>query len=442
MSNALAISAVTATLQYYLTYMYATAVGLPQPVKVSCVAPDQALSALSGPSDAENQVNLFLHQVTHNAAWRNAEFASFSGDGTRWLTNPPLALNLHYLLTAYGTSDWQAEALLGYALMLLHECPVLSRGDVAAVLAELTKSPGHPGPFPNNTISPYLSGTGLADQIEMIKITPEPLGREEMAWLWTALKADYRLTYPFQVAVLLMQPQNPASLALPALRAAFTAQPMVVAQIDSLKYLNQQTAALPGDTVTVMGSNLTGASQVMVSNQRYGVQLPLKTSPAPGGGLNFTLPLETAQVYPAGVYDLAVEFLDPTGTYSMQTSNTLPLAIAPTLPSQSITPAAVSGTNLISVTVTGIAPVVYEGQSVWLALSTQTAPLVSKNAPAQSFTGQVTVLTFQFDAGLPAGTVPPTNLLGRLVVDGVTSQVQVNWAPFPPTFAGPWVVLL
>ncbi len=434
MSNALAISAVTATLQYYLTNMYATAVGLPQPVKVSCVAPDQALNALSGPSDPENQVNLFLHQVTQNAAWRNSDFASVSADGSRWLTNPPLALNLHYLLTAYGTNDWQAEALLGYAVMLLHECPVLTRADVTATLAAANMT----SLYPHNPLSPFLSDSGLADQIEMIKITPEPLGREEMAWLWTALKADYRLTFPFQVSVLLMQPRKSASLALPALRAAFTAQPMVAAQIDSLQYLNQQTAALPGDTVTVTGSNLTGASQVMVSNQRYGVQMPLPASPAPGGGLSFTLPLETVQVYPAGVYDLAVQFLDPTGKYSMQTTNTLPLAIAPTLPSQMIT---VSGTNLIAVTVTGIAPVVYEGQSVSLALSTQTAPLVSKNALAQPFTGQVSELTFQFDPGLPIGTLPPTNLLGRLVVDGVTSQVQVNWTPFPPIFSGPWVVL-
>ena len=40
-----------------------------------------------------------------------------------------------------------------------------------------------------------LASTGLADQIEMIKLTPSTLGREEMAWVWTALKADYRPTY-------------------------------------------------------------------------------------------------------------------------------------------------------------------------------------------------------------------------------------------------------
>jgi hypothetical protein len=437
MSNALAISAVTATLQYYLTFMYATAVGVPQPVIVSCVAPDQVLTAVSGSNDTENQVNLFLHQVTHNAAWRNADLASFSSDGTRWLTNPPLALNLHYLLTAYGSDNWQAEALIGYALMLLHECPVLTRGDVIAVLTELTKTSVHPGPYPSNAVSPYLSSTGIADQIEMIKITPEPLGREEMAWLWTALKADYRLTFPFQVSVLLMQPEKSASMALPVLRRSFAAQPMVVAEITGLQYLLQQTAAQPGDTVTVIGTNLAGALRVMVSHQRYGVQMTLPLT-ATAGGYSFKLPLETVQVYPAGVYDLVVEFLDPTGTYSVQTTNKLPLSISPTLLPQTIVTSAIAGTNLISVPVKNIAPVVYEGQTVTLALSTQTAPFVSKNAPAQWFSGNVTTLTFEFDPGLTLGA----NLLGRLQVDGVTSQVQVNWTPFPPTFKGPWVVLL
>ena len=43
------------------------------------------------------------------------------------ITNPPLALDLHYLLTAYGIAELQAEVLLGYGMQLLHEHPVLGR---------------------------------------------------------------------------------------------------------------------------------------------------------------------------------------------------------------------------------------------------------------------------------------------------------------------------
>ncbi|MFZ0745572.1 MAG: DUF4255 domain-containing protein, partial [Terracidiphilus sp.] len=219
MSNALAISGVTAILQYYLNKLYVSeSAQFPSQVTVSCLAPDQVQKQLAGSQNVENQVNLFLHQVTHNASWRNVDLASMSADGTQRLKSPPLALNLHYLLTAYGSEFWQSEALLGYALMMLHEAPVLTRNDIANALTMLTNPPFPiPVPYPSNPLTKFIGFSGLADQIEMIKIVPETLGREEMAWLWTALKADYRTTFPFQVSVVLMQPDLQTSFALPVL---------------------------------------------------------------------------------------------------------------------------------------------------------------------------------------------------------------------------------
>src|SRR5215467_12420962 len=113
MSSAIAIAGVSAVLQYYLTNLY----GLPQVSAlfsgvptVSALAPDLVQEAFT-PGSSENQVNLFLHQVTQNAAWRNQDLPSVAPDGRTRLSNPPLALDLHYLLTAYGSTDWQAEAL-------------------------------------------------------------------------------------------------------------------------------------------------------------------------------------------------------------------------------------------------------------------------------------------------------------------------------------------
>jgi hypothetical protein len=62
---------------------------------------------------------------------------------------------------------------------------------------------------------------------------------------------------------------------------------------------------------------------------------------------------------------------------------------------------------------------------------------VSKSALAQPFPSRTDTLKFQFDPGLPTATP----LLARLTVDGVTSQVDVQWTPFPPVFNGPWVTL-
>lgn len=260
MSNALGISAVTAVLQYLLNGIYAGA-GLGS-ISVSAVAPDIIQTSLGSGSAQQLKVNVFLHQVTLNAAWRNVDLPSLDADGTTRLANPPLALDLHYLLTAYGAEDCEAEALLGYAVQFLHETPVLARQQIRAALM------GLPTTIP---LAGLLAGSGLADQIEMIKITPATLGREELAWLWTALKADYRPTYPFQVTVVLIQAQRALLSALPVLQRVVAAQPSLLPTFPTLIEVdppNGQPAACSGDTVTVSGANLAAATHVVLTNSR------------------------------------------------------------------------------------------------------------------------------------------------------------------------------
>ena len=56
------------------------------------------------------------------------------GQNGERLTNPPLALDLRYLVTAYGREEFHSETLLGYAMQVLHENPVLTRQMVDATL--------------------------------------------------------------------------------------------------------------------------------------------------------------------------------------------------------------------------------------------------------------------------------------------------------------------
>jgi len=448
MSNALAIAGVTAVLQYYFNNLYATpdvANNFPSTVAVSCLAPDQVQNKIvGGTTDTENQVNLFMHQVTHNASWRNMDYASMSADGTQRLTSPPLALNLHYLLTVYGSDFWHAEALLGYALMMLHEAPVLTRADIRDAITVLTTMPY---PYPSNKLSGYLNLSGIADQIEMIKITPESMSREEMAWLWTALKADYRPTFPFQVSVVLMQPSQATSYALPVLKRVFSPTPAPPPKIVSVQPPNGRMGALPNDIVTVTGGFLSGATRVSLTNARYGIQLTPTASQVQSGALTFTLPANPSGKYPAGVYDLEVQFMDSTNQIVLQATNTLPIAIAPDLPPSQIAMSAPSGTGT-RVTISGFTPAIWEGQTVVLALSTTgaTTPVISVSAQAQTFTGPpnapiASTLSFLFAGPLPASV----QLLARLLVDGVTSPVIADLngiAPnYTPTFISPWVTL-
>ena len=129
MSSALAIAGVTAVLRDLLNdglINHNVSGVLGSTVTVSALPPDRVVAA----NGTENtQLNLFLHQVSPNLGWRNEGLPSRDSSGRTRLSNPPLALDLHYLLSAYGAEDLHAEILLGYAMQLLHETPVLGRSD-------------------------------------------------------------------------------------------------------------------------------------------------------------------------------------------------------------------------------------------------------------------------------------------------------------------------
>jgi len=415
MSNALALSAVTAVLQSRFNTVFNQPSSALGTVLVSAVAPDIVQGTLGTSGTSPLRVNLFLHQVTPNAAWRNEGFPSVGADGATRLTNPPLALDLHYLLTAYASEDTEAEALLGTAILLLHENPVLPRAEIRSALAGLSSTA---------PLAQVLSSSGLADQIEMIKIAPATLGKEEMAWLWTALKADYRPTFPFQVSVVLIQPQLPTAASLPVLSRAITAQPSVpAAQLLLQLPAGQQTAA-PGDTVVLSGDTLTGVGTIRLSNQRLGIQYPpfapLTNS---GSSLSFTVPNDPPNL-PACTYDVTVQFSDGSGKV-LQLLNSLP--VAPTILS-SPAPTAVANTSGTLVTLS-CNPQARPNQNVTLLLGVNTVA-------AQPFTAAAGTLTFQFSPALASGTY-----LARLQIDELVSAVAVNWSAMPPVFTGPMVTV-
>jgi hypothetical protein len=415
-SNALAISGVTAVLQSLLNVVYNSPPAVLGSVTVSAIAPDIVQSILGGGPNPKLQVNLFLHQVTPNAAWRNVGLASVAPDGSTRLQNPPLALDLHYLLTAYASEDTQAEALLGFAVLMLHENPVLPRSQIKTVLNSLPLS---------NPLAAVLATSGLADQIEMLKITPASLGREEMAWIWTALKADFRPTFAFDVSVVLIQSPLAETLALPVLTRNIAAQPIAPAQLLDVQPPTGQAASAPGDLVTVTGEFLSGASKVALINQRLGIQYPpFAPSAITGTFVSFTVPEDPTKL-PAGVYGLALQFTNGGGLV-IQTTNRLPMALAPRILAAP-PPTAVSNTQGTLVTL-HCDPQALPNQSVSLAMGSITVP-------AQTFDTATAVLTFQFS------TLAPGHYLARLRVDGVDSPVAVNFAVNPPVFTGPFVTV-
>jgi hypothetical protein len=278
MSSALAIAAVTAALKDLLNDgLLNHDLSVVGSFSVTASPPDRVTVGANEP----NQLNLFLYQVTANLGWRNAELPSVSSNGAR-LTNPPLALDLHYMLSAYGSRDLNAEILLGYAMELLHQNPVLTRAQLRTVLGPPSPVGGTilPSPFGN------LSAIDLADQVELIKISPVFLSTEDLSKMWTAMQARYRPTMAYLVSVVLIRATEPISAPLPVLKrghddrgasATAAAPPILLgARVLASDVL---PAMRLGDDILLTGMNLALSNATAVfENERAGMRQPVATS--------------------------------------------------------------------------------------------------------------------------------------------------------------------
>ncbi|MBD2526542.1 DUF4255 domain-containing protein [Nostoc sp. FACHB-133] len=251
MSNVLSIAAVTAVLKVLLenglvSDPIAASVG---DVIVTALPPDR----ISVEADERAQINLFLYQVTQNrnVDWVSQEFRSRHSriNGNASSQSQPLALDLHYLLTAYGAKDFQAELLLGYAMHLLHKTPAITSDIIENTLINASTT---------NTSSAFsqavasLSVPDLAEQIGQIKLTPEFFNMEETSKLWSALQTHYRPSATYLASMVLIEsskPENSEVYIMPLSQPTIE-QVMTPAKTDQM--------IVPGTTLVIRGKRLRG----------------------------------------------------------------------------------------------------------------------------------------------------------------------------------------
>lgn len=434
MSSALAIASVTAVLKDLLDNAlidHSVSATVGGPVTVTAQSPGQVKPNDEGV--VSRQLNLFLYHVTTNTGWSNVGLPSRDARGDR-LTNPPLALDLYYLLTAYGKEDFEAEILLGYAMQRFHETPVLTRAAIRAALAQ----PG--GPVTGVGLLPSalgaLSASDLAEQVEQIKLTPQPLNVEEVSKLWSAFQTNYRPSVAYHISVVLVQTEGAVKSSLPVLRRGSDDRGVAVRPdtnspfpaIFSAEPATGQLAAVLGGVLVVKGQRLeAGTLAVVVHNPRLAA--PLELTPLPGataGEVRARLELDPAtdaSTFVAGVYTLAL-VLDR-GTPQERTTNEVPFALAPRLPVPAAAgdPPSIEAARAADGTVTVTVrcrPEVLPAQRVTLVAG-------ESEAPAQPHAARTNTLTFRFRQ-LPAGEYHV-----RLRVDGVESLL-VDRAARPPAF--------
>jgi len=441
-SNFLAIGTVTALLKDLLNeglVEQQVSDKLNVTVTVEALPPDLIETETNGPT----KLNLFLYQVTPNIGWRNMDLPSLNGQGER-ISNPPLALDLHYLLMAYGRDDFHSEILLGCAMQLLHETPVLTRAAIRQ--KQQTWSSG------SDELLQALATAELADQAEQIKITPQSMDAEGISKLWTGFQAHYRPSTTYQVTVVLVEGQRATRSPLPVLTRG-PADSGVISQADltpptptltAVEPPNQQTSAQLDDVLTLKGHRLDGSNIVdEVSNITVGSNIGvrftdtrsrrvLEASPLSGNTTSqITVRLLDAvdpdapagappdppeRSWSAGFYSVAVLFQRPNETFR-RTTNELPFLLAPTI----LMPIMVNKDASDDITFTvECKPEVRPEQRAALLVG-------DLEILAQPHLTQTDTLTFV------ARSIPPGDYFVRLRVDGVDSLL-VNRAVTPPEF--------
>jgi hypothetical protein len=184
------------------------------------------------------QLNIFMYQVTYNQGWRNVAQPAFNQQGER-VSNPPLGIDLHYLLTAYGSHELHTDILLGYGMQILHERAVLDRDAIRRSIAP--PSMFDSGSLPDSLKK--LSTSELADQVEQIKITPEILSIEDISKLWAAFGAKYRPTAAYKVSVVLIESTKSIKQGLPVLKRKVYVNPFKQPVIE--KIMSQSAPVQP-----------------------------------------------------------------------------------------------------------------------------------------------------------------------------------------------------
>lgn len=351
MSDFRAIGGVSATLQALLLDRMEYPDGL-SAVPVT-IAPPPYSSKDTDPRTEDPRVNLFLYRVTENGSLKNQEIPG-RGNGSGY-GHPPLSLNLHYLVTAYGNTpvpagggaslfdDTPAHLLLGSAMRVFH--------DLAIVTDELISVRPPSGML--------VLHESLRDGYERVRLSLEPLSLEDVTKVWTALALRYRLSAAYMVNVVQIEsrrartfPQpvgQPTSQTLPPLPSdPPSAGPWIYAfpiQTPTISELRVRRAGVPeeqpfpyariGDTLVIRGTSLSGPRTFLVFGD---VRVPASfASPLRVEGIipDATVPgtgaIAPDQQLQPGVRTVKVVTSDPLVPQGAATSNEAAFMLVPTV---------------------------------------------------------------------------------------------------------------
>ncbi len=412
MSDYRAIAAMTATLQNLLQEALGEAEAIPGPKTVTTQLPRK--------HDTEHDptINIFLYQIAPNPNWRNMELPVRRADGSL-IDRPTAALDLHYLFSFYGVEKLLIpQLLLGLTVTTLHTWPYPPPRFVPQ------PPPGDAGAVaPVDNEDKRLWGSGLLDQVELLRITPLQLNHDELSKLWTIFfQQPYVLSVAYQCTVLLLEPDLVPQPVLPVRQPSTVYHPSN--QLTEIAQVNPQAASYhPDMKLVLIGTNLWPSGIAV----RVG-SLPAEIQTSAGDVLVIWLP----ENLPVGIHAVQVlrdvEMGRPPTRHRLFESSPASFVWRPDLPQDQLRFVVLPSTDGPRPFITLVVhPALASGQRPHLLLNEwqpqDDRPPWSYTLPAvQPPNQQETEGQLWFSAaGIEVGTY-----LARIRVDGVTSELTTE----------------
>jgi hypothetical protein len=373
----------------------------------------------------DTQLNLFLYRVSPNSGWHNIGYPSRNSAG-EIINNPPLALNLHYMLTAFGDSELHSEVLLGFGMQLFHETPILDR---AAIQYSLTVAKsGVTGTLPEDFEA--LAHSELAQQIEQIKITPEYLNNEELSKLWTAFQAKYRPCTAYKISVVLIDSKKPVLSPLPVKTRVFHTFPFKHPVIESIHSSHAEDSEVLVNEKILIGHYLVIKGTQL--NKKHLAVLINGNSFSPSEHLvsDDMIRLELQNPLQAGIQGVQVvhymPIRDPVQLRPSAESNLQAFVLSPKLDIVEVVTGSIKGTATLSADIKiEVDPQIQPNQRIRLLFNQFPSPAVNKPA-FYSFEYGPNISSATKSLTIPIHGVNPGNYLVRIQVDGAESPLDSN----------------
>lgn len=171
MAGVRAIQSVGESLRIYLQATYPADLQAAFPCTFQVLSSGQ-LSRFEDPTESTVTVTLYLYRATVSEHLRNLR------PGPATVTDTPLPLELHWMLTVWSASAAAEHTVYAWAMKQMHQQPLLDAS--------------------------VLTAAGEWTANEAVQLIPEELSTDDLMRVWDALEPSYRLSAAYVARVVMI----------------------------------------------------------------------------------------------------------------------------------------------------------------------------------------------------------------------------------------------